>query len=152
MGYIDNSAPDENKLMQKFRSQHAAIFTIRDALQEKIRMAGHAEKNIPILTQDPQYDEWDGIVLDKHGMTVVDGGYGHHEGFLQADRNTMIVDTSCGAVNIVAPALEFTEPAVILGLNAIYYDVKHAIAPRACWYALDQETNTPILVPGQLTM
>lgn len=146
LGYVDNVSWDDNPVVRRLRSQHAAMLTIRDTLQEMIVAAGHAERQNSIFAQDPNYDGWNRIVLENHGMTVVDARYGHHQGFLKVDRNTMVVDTTCGTIEVMQACLEFTEPVVVF--TKIRQSPEIPSPNRACWTAFDQDTNTPICVPG----
>ena len=63
---------------------HFAALRMAKVLEEK---SGHP---IRVYVQDARYTQPEIELLERMGITVVDGAYGAHEGFLMIDENTVV--------------------------------------------------------------
>lgn len=81
-------ARDEYSIRSAF--QHALVVTLRDIVSEKYESR---LEDIPCYVQDPIYTDIDRVILDKHGVKVLDDP----DGLLEVDNSTLVVSCSANA-------------------------------------------------------
>jgi hypothetical protein len=70
--------------------QHALAVTLREVVSQKYESK---LEDIPCYVQDPIYTDIDRLVLEKHGLKIVDDP----DGFLEVDNSSLVVSCSSNA-------------------------------------------------------
>lgn len=89
VGFSFGSVAD-NECSIRSTLQHALAVTLREIVSQKYESK---LDEIPCYVQDPIYTDIDRVILDKHGLKVLDDP----DGFLEVDNSSLVVSCSSNA-------------------------------------------------------
>lgn len=86
----------------------SSLFLMKEYLLEH----GALVANAPIFVQDTGFREPELENFERWRVNVLCGAYGHQQGFVEIDRETLVV-LFCPHVNMLALIMEITDPAMV---------------------------------------
>lgn len=90
-------------------SMWSSLFLMREILSDH----GIVTSDTAIYAQDPGFRESEVTALEKDGVSVLCGAYGHQQGFVEVDNETMVV-LFCPHIDFLGLIMEIDDPPLIL--------------------------------------